>query len=148
MKKKKIRRLKYFGQYTRRIFANCIFLLRMIRTTNSDCSLEWYLATGFQARSQICEQRHQLLQVCPSTYLSVLVSVCMEQLGSHCTDNHEIQYLSIFRKFVQKIHVPLKSDKITGTLHEEQYTYMIISLNSCYNEKCCKQNLYKNQNTI
>ena len=30
-------------------------------------------------------------------------SVCIEQLGSHCTDFHEILYLSIFRKYVHKI---------------------------------------------
>jgi len=45
--KKKISQLKYFGQYTHRIFANCVFLFRMIRTKNSDCSPDWYLATGF-----------------------------------------------------------------------------------------------------
>jgi len=35
--------------------------------------------------------------VCPSVH--------MEQLGSHWTDFHEIWYLSIFRKFVEKIQV-------------------------------------------
>ena len=52
----------------------------------------------------------------------------MEQLGSHRTDFHEILYLSIFRKSVQKIQVSLKSDKNnSGTLHEDQYTFFIIS---------------------
>ena len=37
--------------------------------------------------------------------LSVCLSVRMEHLGSHCTDFHEILYLSIFRKFVDKIKV-------------------------------------------
>jgi len=35
----------------------------------------------------------------------------MEQLASQWTDFHEILYLSIFRKFVEKIQVSLKSDK-------------------------------------
>jgi hypothetical protein len=39
------------------------------------------------------------------------LSVRMEQLGSHWTDFHEIWYLNIFRKFVEKIQVSLKSDK-------------------------------------
>jgi hypothetical protein len=33
------------------------------------------------------------------------MSVRLGQLGSHWTDIHEIWYLSIFRKFVRKIHV-------------------------------------------
>ena len=40
--------------------------------------------------------------------------VCMEQLGSHWTDFHEIWYLRFFRKSVQKIQVSLKSGKNKG----------------------------------
>jgi len=50
----------------------------------------------------------------------------MEQLGSHWMDFHDILYLSIFRKSVEKIQVPLKSDKNDGALHEDQYTLLII----------------------
>jgi len=46
---------------------------------------------------------------CPS----VLPSVHME-LGSHRSDFHEILYLRIFRKSVEKIQVSLKSDKNNG----------------------------------
>jgi hypothetical protein len=46
-----------------------------------------------------------------SFVMSVRPSVSMEQLGSHWTDFHEIRYLRIFRNFVQKIQVSLKSDK-------------------------------------
>jgi len=35
----------------------------------------------------------------------------MEQLGSHWTDFHEIDILSVFRKSVEKIKVSLKLDK-------------------------------------
>ena len=44
-------------------------------------------------------------------FVSIRLSVRMEQLVSHRTDFHEISYLSIFRKSVQKIQVSLKSDK-------------------------------------
>ena len=42
--------------------------------------------------------------------MSVRPSVRMEQLGSHWMDFHEIWYLLIFRKYVAKIQVSLKSD--------------------------------------
>jgi len=45
---------------------------------------------------------------------SSCLSVRMEQLGAHWTDFHEIWYLSIFRKSVEKIQVSLKSDKNNG----------------------------------
>jgi hypothetical protein len=43
--------------------------------------------------------------------MSVRPSVRIEQLGSHLTDFHEIWYLSIFRKSVEKIQDVLISDK-------------------------------------
>jgi hypothetical protein len=46
--------------------------------------------------------------------LSVRLSVCMEQLDSHWTDVHEIRYLGIFRKHVEKIQVWLEYDKNNG----------------------------------
>ena len=44
---------------------------------------------------------YQLRHVCPSVRPSIL----MEQLGSRWSDFHDIGYLRIFRKSVQKIHV-------------------------------------------
>jgi len=44
----------------------------------------------------------------------VRLSVRMKQLGSHWTDFHEILYLIIFRKSVEKIRVSLKFDKNNG----------------------------------
>jgi len=38
----------------------------------------------------------------------------MEQLGSHWTDFHEIWYLCIFRKSVEKIQASSKSGKNKG----------------------------------
>jgi len=46
--------------------------------------------------------------------VSVRPSVCMEQLGCHRMDFHEIQYLSTLWKSVKKIQVSLKSDKNNG----------------------------------
>jgi len=57
---------------------------------------------------------------------SVRPSVRMEQLGSHCTDFHEIGYLSNFRKSVDKIKFFLKSEKNNGYLSEAQCTFLII----------------------
>jgi hypothetical protein len=38
-------------------------------------------------------------------------------------------YIRVFRKYVQKLQVPLKYDRITGALHEDSYIYHNISLN-------------------
>ena len=50
-----------------------------------------------------------------SIRLSVCLFMCMEQLGCHWTAFHEIWYLNIFRKFLEKIQVSLKSDNTKGT---------------------------------
>jgi len=59
--------------------------------------------------------------------ISFVLSFRMEQLGSHWTDFHAIWYLNVYRKSNQKIQVSLKLTKITGTVHEDQYTFSIIS---------------------
>ena len=46
--------------------------------------------------------------------VSFVMSVRMEQLVHHWTDFHEIWYLSIFRKYVEKLQVSLKSDNNSG----------------------------------
>jgi hypothetical protein len=62
---------------------------------------------------------------------SVRPSVDMEQLGSHGMDFHEIRYLSIFLKYVEKIHVWLGSDKSNGYFTwRPMYIFYNISLNS------------------
>jgi hypothetical protein len=55
----------------------------------------------------------------------------MEQLGSHWTDFHEILYLSIFRKSVERVKILLKSDESDRYFTwRPTYIYDIISLNS------------------
>ena len=66
-----------------------------------------------------------------SFLLSICLSVRMEQLCSHRTEFNEIWYLNIFRKYVEKIKIPLKSDKNNGHFTwRTTYTYDNISLNS------------------
>jgi hypothetical protein len=58
--------------------------------------------------------------------MPVCPSVRMEQLGSQWTDFHEILYLSVFRKSVEKNQISLKSNENISTLHEDQHTFVII----------------------
>ena len=46
--------------------------------------------------------------------MSISLYARMEQIGSHWTNIQKIWYLSIFRKYVEKIQVSLKSDKNKG----------------------------------
>jgi len=55
----------------------------------------------------------------------------MEQLSSHWMDFREILYLIIFQKSVKKIKFSLQSNKDNGYLHEDQYTFLIISCSFC-----------------
>jgi len=80
------------------------------------------------------------MSFCPSVHPSIRM-----ELSSHCTDFHKILYLNIIRKPVGKVETPLKFDKTTGTLHEDQYTFMIISqwiLRRMRNvsDKSCREN--------
>jgi hypothetical protein len=52
----------------------------------------------------------KLRKVTITFVMSVIISVRMEQLGSHWTDFHEVLFLSIFPKSIKKIQVSLKSD--------------------------------------
>jgi hypothetical protein len=54
-----------------------------------------------------------------SFVMSACLSVRMEQLSSHWTYFHEIRYLGIFRKSLEKIPILLKSDKNSGAVRED-----------------------------
>jgi hypothetical protein len=66
----------------------------------------------------------------------------MEQWGSQLTDFHEIWYLRIFQKRVEKIQVWLNSNKSngyftrrpTGTLHEDQLV-LYTKTNGCFTRR-------------
>jgi hypothetical protein len=62
---------------------------------------------------KITESNYQLRHVC----LSFRPSFRMERFGSYPTDFHEIWYWIIFRKFVEKIQVSLKSSSNNGYVH-------------------------------
>ena len=62
-----------------------------------------------------------------SFLVSVHPSVHMEQLGSHWTDFHEIWYLIFFKNLSRKFKFHYYLIRITGTLHEDQYTFMMVS---------------------
>jgi len=49
-----------------------------------------------------------------SFVISVCVSVRIKQLGSHVMDFHEIWYLSVSPKCVERIQVSLQSDELNG----------------------------------
>ena len=71
-----------------------------------------------------------------SSCLSVCLSVRIETLGSQCRNFHEIWYLNIFRKSVEKIQISLKSDKQNGYFAWITLCiYHHIPLTSSYNEK-------------
>jgi hypothetical protein len=58
--------------------------------------------------------------------LSVRPSVHMEQLGSHWMGFHNILYLTIFQKSVEKSQVSLKSDKNNGYfMWRPMYIYVL-----------------------
>jgi hypothetical protein len=81
------------------------------------------------------------MSACPS----VRPSVRMEQIGSHWMYFLEIRYLIIFRKYVEKIQVSFKLDKITGYLGEGQCAFLITFRSVLPrirndSEKCCTEN--------
>ena len=100
----------------------CIYLVCMDLRTKRDhfpYSANWL---AFRRICKIAKIDYQL---------HVRPSVRMEQLGSHWTDYHEIWHLSIFRKYVEKIQVSLKSDKNKGYFTWRPiYIFDHISLNS------------------
>ena len=63
--------------------------------------------------------------------ISAVMSVRMEQLGSHWTNFYETSYLSFFRKCFHEMQVSLKSDKNNGYFTCRRFhIYGNISLNS------------------
>ena len=84
-----------------------------------------------------------------SLVMSVLLSVCMEQLGSHWTDFHDIWRLVIFREPVKKIQVSLKSDqKKWHFTWKSIYIYVNILFNYYKNKKSFRESWIENQNIL
>jgi len=69
----------------------------------------------------------------------------MKLLGSHWTDFHELLYLIFLENLSRKLNFHLKRKRITGTLHEDQYAFMIISRSIIFrirndSDKSCREN--------
>ena len=74
--------------------------------------------------------------------VSVLSSVCMERLGSHGTDFHEIfNFCIFFEKSVEKIQVPLKYDENKGYFIWRPIFIFYHTPLSSWNEKLFRQKL-------
>jgi len=72
----------------------------------------------------------------------------MEQLRSQRTGFHEIWYLYIFRRSVEKVEVSLKHDKHDGYFTGGPvFIFDQISPSSSHNEICFRQSCRENQNT-
>jgi len=102
---------------------------------------------NYKVHSQNSEKRllaYSRLFVC----LSVLPFFCIEQLGPPLDGFHEIWQPNIFRKFVEQIQAPLKSDKNNScVMWRPIYILDRISLSSSSTEKCFRQDCRENQNT-
>ena len=66
-------------------------------------------------------------------------------MGSHYMDFHEILYLSISLKSVENFKFRHNLTRITGTLHDEHYTLIIISHSILlrmrnFSDKICRDN--------
>jgi hypothetical protein len=73
----------------------------------------WFLQKGKLITTFLCAFA-KFRKAIISLAMSVRPSVRMKQLNSHWTDFHEIWYLHIFRKPVEKIQGSLKSNKNNG----------------------------------
>jgi hypothetical protein len=111
------------------------------------CSRVWYtVPVACGQRLSFLSAFAKLRKVTISFVLFVRLSVGMQQLGSHWTDFHEIWYLRIFRKSVEKIQVSLKSNKNKGYFTwRPVYIVYDISLGSFLrmrniSDKSCREN--------
>ena len=89
-----------------------------------------------------------LMSVRPSIFLSVRPSVRVEQIDSHWTDFYAIWYLRVFRKYLEKIQLSLKSSKNNGFFTWRPiYNYYNISLNLLRMRNVSDRSCRENQNT-
>jgi hypothetical protein len=76
--------------------------------------------------------------------MSVRPSARMEQLGSHGTDFHEVSYLRVYRKYVHKSHVSLKSNTnnkySTWRRSTFMVSYWILLRKRNASDKSCREN--------
>ena len=69
-----------------------------------------------------------VFSICSDVCVKVQVTLPWHSIGlSNVLYSRVLWYLSIFRKSVKKVQVSLKSGKNNGTLHADQYTFLIIT---------------------
>ena len=90
------------------IWAAHISVSRRISWTWGAVMVVWRI---FKRLRKIQRAQRATVSFVMSVCLPACLPVRMKQLGCRWTDFHEIWYLSIFRKSVEKIQVSLKSDK-------------------------------------
>jgi hypothetical protein len=74
--------------------------------------------------------------------------VYMGHMGSHWMNSHEIWYLSIFQKYVEKIKVSLKGDNYNWYfIPDNQYTFWIISHSVLLRMRNVSDTNYRDHNT-
>jgi len=136
----------------------CALLYRVNFTLRCKISLQYYLLVISRkylkksGRLQLSEKanvrivtsklRANFSRVCKIAksdyYLSHVSPSACNNSGPGGRIFHEIWYLSIFRKSVAKIQVPLNSDKNNG-----YFAWRLISVNSPYSNRCLIRKLYR-----
>ena len=87
----------------------------------------------------------KLWKVTTSFVTSARLSICMEQLGSHWKDLHEIWSLSIIQSSLEKFLVSLKSDKNNGyftfrSIYISQHICSLLLRMRKVLDKSCREN--------
>jgi hypothetical protein len=95
------------------------------RNNHCDVTFIIWVIFCFLLSFMIFRHIHKIVKKSSCPY--VCPPFCMGQLGSHWMDFHEIWYLSIFKKSVGKVQVSLKYAINKGTIHTDQYTFLILS---------------------
>ena len=96
------------------------------------------------------------LKNCQKATISYVTLVCLsvrssdltEELGYHWTNFHEVWYLRIFRKSVEKIQFSLKSAQNNRYFTLRLCTFMTISMNHSYYVNCFRQELERRSEHI
>ena len=106
---------KYLCMAKRSLLSRCPSYKPTLCLVQSAQSLHYGLHTSGRVK-KILGTFEKLRKATIGFALPACLSIRMEKFGFHWTDFHEIWYLRITRKFIEKIKVSLKSDKNNGYL--------------------------------
>jgi len=98
--------------------SNCTYRRGKTRSHLMFCSMDLQRCGYNSEQGFLCDARPHLdafTELQKAATVNSVMCVCpssrMGQLGFHWRDFHKILYLKIFRKYFQKVHVSLKTDK-------------------------------------